>query len=149
MAAQKKIRSRLINKHATAAVWDNSNFKPLQAQVIVYDKDQSTGRERIKVGDGATPVKDLPFITTHEHTFTGTQQTLNVTPAGSVATTVTYDKVTGLDVALTTECKESVLTIGVAKTLTQQPTLATATSSFTGTEQQIKYTPEGQISNWD
>ena len=68
MAGIKKLTTRIINKHATAEVWYRSNFKPLQAEVIIYDPgfDPKDGRthtcERQKIGDGTHTVNELPFV---------------------------------------------------------------------------------------
>ena len=67
MAGIKKLTTRIINKHATAEVWHKSNFKPLQAEVIIYDPgyDPRDGKtytcERQKIGDGTHTVNELPF----------------------------------------------------------------------------------------
>ena len=46
MAEPKKVKTRIINKHATAAVWDSKpNFIPLQAELIIYDKDDQYAYE--------------------------------------------------------------------------------------------------------
>lgn len=88
MAEPKRINTRIINKHATAAVWDTkTTFIPLQAELIIYDKDANYSYERYKIGDGSTPVTQLPFvINPHTHNFTGKAATIsaNYTPTGSV-----------------------------------------------------------------
>lgn len=69
MAEPKKISTRIINKHATAAVWNNTNFTPLQGEIVVYDPgyDSTDGKtysyERMKIGDGSHTIQELPFIT--------------------------------------------------------------------------------------
>ena len=69
MAEPKKISTRIINKHATAAVWNNTNFTPLQGEIVVYDPgydstDEKTySYERMKIGDGSHTIQELPFIT--------------------------------------------------------------------------------------
>ena len=58
-----KISSRIINRHDTESNWNNnSNFVPSQGEIIIYDKDQNYNYERIKIGDGETPVNNLPFM---------------------------------------------------------------------------------------
>lgn len=103
MAEPKRINSRIINKHATAAVWDTkTTFIPLQAELIVYDKDATHSSERYKIGDGSTPVTQLPFvINPHTHNFKGKLATISTTytpkgavtvkhkPKGSISKTVT------------------------------------------------------------
>lgn len=59
----KRIKSRVINKHETEANWKKAvNFIPEKAEHIVYDIDETHDYERLKIGDGVTPVNDLPFI---------------------------------------------------------------------------------------
>lgn len=59
----RRIKSRVINKHETEANWKKAvNFIPEQAEHIVYDIDETHDYERLKIGDGITPVNDLPFI---------------------------------------------------------------------------------------
>ncbi len=61
--AIKYINSRVIHKHDTEINWNNNlSFVPAQAEVIIYDKDENYDYERIKIGDGETPVNNLPFI---------------------------------------------------------------------------------------
>ena len=62
--AEKNIKTRIINKHATEAIWNLTvNFIPKQGEFIVYDKDSAYDYERLKIGDGETDVKSLPFVT--------------------------------------------------------------------------------------
>ena len=84
MAGLKKLTTRIINKHATAAVWNTTNFTPLQGELIVYDpgydsKDGKTySRERFKIGDGKHTVQELPFAHEQEAVVTPTTKTINV-----------------------------------------------------------------------
>ena len=84
MAGLKKLTTRIINKHATAAVWNNTNFKPLQGEIIIYDpgydsKDDKTySRERMKIGDGSHTVQELPFANEQEVSVTETAETATV-----------------------------------------------------------------------
>lgn len=59
--SEKTIKSRVINKHDTAANWAKANFIPQQGEIIVYDKDSTYNYERFKIGDGVTNVNALPF----------------------------------------------------------------------------------------
>ena len=62
MAKEKQIKSRIIHKHDTEAHWDlAANFTPEQGEIIVYDIDDNYNYERFKIGDGVTPVNELPF----------------------------------------------------------------------------------------
>lgn len=61
--AEKNISSRIIHKHDIEANWLKAvNFIPKQGELIVYDIDSAHDYERIKIGDGATVVSSLPFI---------------------------------------------------------------------------------------
>jgi hypothetical protein len=66
----KILETRMQQKHDIAANWDKSNFVPLVGEIIVYDDhyiDSNLNRivvapkVRFKIGDGSTPVKNLPF----------------------------------------------------------------------------------------
>lgn len=60
--ANKNILSRIQHKHDTQANWEKAvNFIPLEGEIIVYDVDGTYSYSRIKIGDGATSVVDLPF----------------------------------------------------------------------------------------
>ena len=53
---------RLVQKHEIQADWEKAvNFVPLQAEIIVYDADSTNKTPRLKIGDGKTPVNELPF----------------------------------------------------------------------------------------
>lgn len=55
--------SRIISKHDTESNWNNTiNFIPNQGEIIIYDIDDNYNYERVKVGDGNTDIKSLPFI---------------------------------------------------------------------------------------
>lgn len=61
--AEKKLKTRIINKHETQEDWEKAvNFIPLLAEIIVYDTDSTHTQARLKIGDGKTNVNDLPFI---------------------------------------------------------------------------------------
>ena len=66
MANEKMMNGRLQLKHDTEANWnlaaEKSNFTPKIAEPIVYDTDNVYSYIRIKIGDGKTNVKNLPFI---------------------------------------------------------------------------------------
>lgn len=58
-----KLETRIRHKHDTEQNWQKAiNFVPLAAELIIYDADASYSFPRIKVGNGETPVNDLPFI---------------------------------------------------------------------------------------
>lgn len=57
--ADKKIQTRIINKHDTKANWDKAvNFVPLKGEIIIY-----TDENKVKIGDGETTVINLPYAT--------------------------------------------------------------------------------------
>lgn len=57
-----KLNLRIINTHDTEEKWRVSGeFIPKAGEVIVYDVDENYTYERFKIGDGVTPIKDLPF----------------------------------------------------------------------------------------
>lgn len=70
--ATKSIKTRIQNKHAVEADWNQAaNFVPLAGELIVYDVDEKHTAPRVKVGDGilqtdgtvkGTTVKNLPFL---------------------------------------------------------------------------------------
>ena len=60
--AEKNFKSRIVHKHDTAENWEKATgFIPMQGEIIIYDIDASYDYERIKIGDGATIVDELPF----------------------------------------------------------------------------------------
>ena len=59
---EKKYYGRGTHKHDIEANWNKAdNFVPKKAEIIVYDADSTYKYPRIKIGDGETPIKDLPF----------------------------------------------------------------------------------------
>lgn len=61
--AEKTINSRVIHKHDTESNWQNTEFVPKKGEVIIYDRDDATPYERVKIGDGVSIVNNLPFLT--------------------------------------------------------------------------------------
>lgn len=60
--AEKKLRTRMVQKHDTEENWlKASGFVPKQGEIIVYDEDSNCPYERIKIGDGINNVNILPF----------------------------------------------------------------------------------------
>lgn len=56
------IKTRIQSKNGTEAEWDlATNFIPLKGEVIIYNTDGENIYPRIKIGDGETPVTQLPF----------------------------------------------------------------------------------------
>lgn len=67
MATEKKINSRIQQKHDVAANWAKAtNFIPQKGEIIIYDAEyNASGSEtqavRFKIGDGTKTVNNLPF----------------------------------------------------------------------------------------
>lgn len=60
---QKKLKTRIINKHDTEAHWElATGFIPEDGEIIIYDPDETYDYARVKVGDGETNVNSLPFV---------------------------------------------------------------------------------------
>lgn len=61
--SEQNIKTRIVHKHDTEANWKKaSSFIPKQAEIIVYDIDDTHSYQRYKIGDGKTLVNDLPFM---------------------------------------------------------------------------------------
>ena len=61
--ASNTIKTRIQLKNDTEINWNKAkNFIPLRGEAIIYSADSSHPFSRLKVGDGTTPVIDLPFI---------------------------------------------------------------------------------------
>lgn len=76
--ADKTVKIRLVLKHDTEENWAKAaNFIPKQGEVIIYD-GAAGSPSRIKIGDGATKVNDLPFVHKYlldnQNTFTAIQK---------------------------------------------------------------------------
>ena len=68
---KKTIHTRVTQKHDVEENWNKAeNFIPKEGEIIIYDKDDNHSTIRIKVGDGITVVKSLPFITDDYYTVT-------------------------------------------------------------------------------
>ena len=61
--ANKEFMGRFTQKHDIEENWKKAiNFIPKQAEIIVYDIDDTHDYVRKKIGDGVTKVNDLPFV---------------------------------------------------------------------------------------
>ena len=61
--ATNTIKTRIQLKNDTEINWNKAkNFIPLRGEAIIYLADSTHPFSRLKVGDGTTPVIDLPFI---------------------------------------------------------------------------------------
>ena len=60
--SEKIFNTRIQHKHDIEANWlKATNFVPKVSELIVYDPDENFNYSRVKIGDGVTKVKDLPF----------------------------------------------------------------------------------------
>ena len=66
LAVLKTIQARVIQKHATTAEWNAATgFVPKLGEVIAY-----TDVNKLKIGDGKTVAKNLPFLKDENTTYT-------------------------------------------------------------------------------
>jgi len=71
------INSRIINKHDTEANWlTAADFVPKIGEIVIYDADTTTPYARLKIGDGTTPINNLPFADIRDTALYKTPQTL-------------------------------------------------------------------------
>jgi hypothetical protein len=57
------MRARISQLHKTEGQWSLvPNFVPLQGEFIIFDPDEKHAYARLKVGDGSTPLRNLPFF---------------------------------------------------------------------------------------
>ena len=54
--------TRIQLKQDTQDNWDNVNEVALDGEIIIYAPDATHQYARLKVGDGTTYIKNLPFI---------------------------------------------------------------------------------------
>lgn len=64
MASEKRLNTRVINKHETEEHWRAAvNFHAYEGELIVYDVDSTHSQPRLKIGDGSDRlIDDLPFF---------------------------------------------------------------------------------------
>lgn len=86
-----QIKTRIIHKHDLEANWNKAEgFVPKQGEIIIYDiEDGNYSYERIKIGDGKTPVTLLPFTT--KELVAGANITLTPNTIGDKITIVAKD----------------------------------------------------------
>lgn len=57
------MKARVCQLHKTEAEWQKySDWSPEAGEIVVYDKDATHNFARMKVGDGKTQLKNLPFF---------------------------------------------------------------------------------------
>ena len=84
MATEKKINSRIQQKHDVAANWAKAtNFIPQKGEIIIYDAEyNASGSEtqavRFKIGDGARTTNNLPFaLIDYDNRITSLENTVD------------------------------------------------------------------------
>ena len=111
MATEKKITSRIQQKHDVAANWAKAtNFIPKKGEIIIYDAEYNASGEetqavRFKIGDGSKTVNNLPFavidyssdIETLHQSLDGKQDKLNDAQLTAVNSGITSGKVSTYD----------------------------------------------------
>lgn len=57
------MKARLSLMHKTEANWNKlPDFIPYSGELIIFDADEQYNYVRLKLGDGKTKLKDLPFF---------------------------------------------------------------------------------------
>ena len=60
---QLQVKSRVVHKMDTAEHWSKAvGFVPLRGEMIIYESESASKPHRFKIGDGVTPVTELPFM---------------------------------------------------------------------------------------
>ena len=140
--AEKRVNTRIQNKHDTEANFSNATFSPLPGEIIVYDKDDTHTKPRIKVGDGETPVTGLPFVVDKEETD---RQISEINSKALVAIndvdvdgrTLTFTKNDGTSFNITTQDTDTNTKVTNTKNNTTKAYVTGTTSSTTNTGTQI------------
>ena len=57
------MKARVSNLFKTEAEWNKLNFIPMAGEFVIYAPDEYYAYARLKVGDGNTPLVELPFFT--------------------------------------------------------------------------------------
>ena len=87
------IKTKIIQRHATSSEWIDSTYVPLKGELIIYDVDETHELPRVKIGDGATPINDLPFTITQADLAEN-----DPTSAAYVKNRLLYEETTSVDV---------------------------------------------------
>lgn len=57
------MKARVSQLHKTETAWNTlDSFIPLSGEVVLFDADECYDYVRVKIGDGKTLLKDLPFV---------------------------------------------------------------------------------------
>lgn len=60
--SEKILNARIQLKYDSPEKWENSSFVPNKGEIIVYKSDSSYSYPRIKIGNGTSTTKALPFF---------------------------------------------------------------------------------------
>ena len=133
--AEKKVKTRIQNKHDTAENWSKLTTAPLAGEIIIYDKDDTHNKQRLKVGDGSTLIDQLPFIVDKEDTDSKLNSAIcNVAVSGR---DVTFTTVGGETIPIQTQDTDTNTKVTNAKSNTTKAYITGTTSSTTNTGTQI------------
>ena len=90
--AEKNIKTRIQNKHDKKENWDLATFAPLPGEIIIYDSENASIPPLVKVGNGTTPIGDLPFITdVVQEELDSVKEQLSDLQSGSLISSGTFD----------------------------------------------------------
>lgn len=133
--AEQRVKTRVQSKHDIEANWNNASFAPLAGEIIIYDKDADHDKQRVKVGDGETPLGDLPFIVDKE----ATDAILNTTIVGASVSgkVVTFTRANGTTFTITTQDTNDNNKVLNTKNNTTKAYITGTTSNVTNTGNQI------------
>lgn len=133
--AEQRVKTRVQSKHDIEANWNNASFAPLAGEIIIYDKDADHDKQRVKVGDGETPLGDLPFIVDKE----ATDAILNTTIVGASVSgkVVTFTRANGTTFTITTQDTNDNNKVLNTKNNTTKAYITGTTSNATNTGNQI------------
>jgi hypothetical protein len=56
------MRARISNLYRTELEWNKLSFTPNAGELVIYAADDKYAYARVKIGDGKTPLKLLPFF---------------------------------------------------------------------------------------
>lgn len=57
----KEYKLKSVPFHGTAAEWENSDYIPKLGEIIIYDAETANESAKIKIGDGISFARNLPF----------------------------------------------------------------------------------------
>lgn len=85
MSTIKEIQTRVKNKYDTKENFDKASFIPLKGEIVFYDIDGTLKNRKMKVGDGKTPIGELPFVIPTEQNVVLESDLYTYTPIGKIS----------------------------------------------------------------